>query len=147
MRSATIGIPLGCLLVLAIVVPEFGGVLIPTMGIVVVAAALFLNPRETMIVAGAAVLTAVAVAFATDTDHKAYRIGNVALASLLGVAGHLMMAHAFSRAEASRLVPIEYTALLYAAIIDFVWFGHAVAPSTLLGAAAIILGALLASRR
>ena len=26
------------------------------------------------------------VAFATDTDHKAYRIGNVALASLLGVA-------------------------------------------------------------
>ncbi len=86
LRSATIGIPLGCLLVLAIVVPEFGGVLIPTMGIVVVAAALFLNPRETMIVAGAAVLTAVAVAFATDTDHKAYRIGNVALASLLGVA-------------------------------------------------------------
>jgi len=71
----------------------------------------------------------------------------IAVASLLGVAGHLMMAHAFSRAEASRLVPIEYTALLYAAIIDFVWFGHAVAPSTLLGAAAIILGALLASRR
>ena len=68
LRSATIGIPLGCLLVLAIVVPEFGGVLIPTMGIVVVAAALFLNPRETMIVAGAAVLTAVAVASSSSAS-------------------------------------------------------------------------------
>ena len=85
-NSAVIGIPLGCLLVIAITVPEFGGVLIPTMGIVVVAAALFLTPRQTMIVAAAAILTAVGVAVATDTNFKPYRIGNVVLASLLGVA-------------------------------------------------------------
>lgn len=84
-HSGLIGIPLGCLLVLALVVPQLGGVLIPTMGIVVVAAALFLTPRQTMIVAGAAVLTAVGVAVATDTNFKPYRIGNVVLASLLGV--------------------------------------------------------------
>lgn len=85
-NSAAIGIPLGCLLVLAIVVPEFGGVLIPSMGIIVVAAALFLTLRQTAIVAAAAVLTAIGVALLADTQLKAYRIGNVVLASLLGVA-------------------------------------------------------------
>lgn len=67
--------------------------------------------------------------------------------ALLGVCGHLMMARAFSVGPAARLVPIEYTALIYAALIDYVWFGHSLAPTTLMGAAAIIFGALLASRR
>lgn len=68
-------------------------------------------------------------------------------AALIGVSAHLMMARAFSEGEASRLVPIEYTALIYAAAMDFAWFGRPVATSTLLGAAAIITGALLASKR
>jgi PAS domain-containing protein len=77
---------LGCLLVLAILVTEFSGSLIPTMGIVVVAAALFLTPRHTAIVAAAAIFTGVTITIATDASFKQYRIGNVVLASLLGVA-------------------------------------------------------------
>lgn len=85
-NSAVIGIALGCLLVLAFFVPEFGGVLIPSMGIIVVAAALFLTVRQTAIVAVVAILTAIGVALIADSNHKAYRIGNVVLAALLGLA-------------------------------------------------------------
>ncbi len=81
-----IGIALGCLLVLAITVAEFGGPLIPTMGIVVVAAGLYLSSRQTLIVAGAAIATALLLILTQEVDQPWYRLGNVVLASLLGVA-------------------------------------------------------------
>ncbi len=81
-----IGVALGCLLVLAITVGEFGWPLIPTMGIVVVAAGLYLSSRQTLIVAGSAVATALVLILTQDVDRPWYRLGNVVLASLLGVA-------------------------------------------------------------
>lgn len=74
-------------------------------------------------------------------------LAQLALAALLGVLGHLMMARAYSRAPAARLAPLEYSALIYAAVIDLIWFGHGLSQGTLIGAAAIIVAALLTSRR
>lgn len=66
---------------------------------------------------------------------------------ILGVAGHLCMAHAFRRAEASALAPTEYSALLFATLFGYLIFGDIPALATLLGASLIIIGTLLAVRR
>ncbi len=99
---AIIGVALGCLLTLGVVVSQLGAPLIVTMGIVVVAAGLFLTPRQTLIVAVAAVASAVAVAFAFDVENQLYRIGNVLLASALGLAASWALQQRVRRIEALR---------------------------------------------
>ena len=74
-------------------------------------------------------------------------LAGFALAAGLGVLGHLLMASAYSRAPAARLAPLEYSALIYAAAIDLVWFGNRLSFDTVLGALAIIGAAVLATRR
>ncbi|HRK24546.1 MAG TPA: DMT family transporter [Beijerinckiaceae bacterium] len=69
------------------------------------------------------------------------------LAPLLGVAGHLLMTHAYARMPAARLAPTEYSALIYAITLDSLWFSTSPANDMLLGAIAIILAAALAARR
>lgn len=69
------------------------------------------------------------------------------VAAALGVGGHLMFARAYSMAPAAQLAPLEYSALIYAATLDFVWFGTLVSTQTLVGAGLIILGVLITSRR
>lgn len=66
---------------------------------------------------------------------------------LLGTAGHLCMAWAYGRADASRLGVLEYTAFVWALGIGLAAFGEIPSLSTLLGAALIVGGALIASRR
>ena len=65
----------------------------------------------------------------------------------LGVGGHLLLARAFSKAEAARLAPLEYTALVWAVLLGFTVFGEVPTATTLAGAALIVGGALVASRR
>ncbi|QIB33768.1 DMT family transporter [Ancylobacter pratisalsi] len=65
---------------------------------------------------------------------------------LLGTGGHLCMTWAYGRADASRLGVLEYTAFVWAGAIGFIIFGEVPAPSTLIGAALIVGGALIASR-
>lgn len=74
-------------------------------------------------------------------------LAGFALAAGLGVIGHLLMASAYSRAPAARLAPLEYSALIYAAALDLIWFGQGLTPETAAGAVAIILGAVLATKR
>ncbi|MFT0859336.1 DMT family transporter [Ancylobacter sp. G4_0304] len=69
-----------------------------------------------------------------------------ALIGLLGTAGHLCMAWAYGRADASRLGVLEYTAFVWAVAIGLFAFGEVPTVSTLGGAALIVVGALLASR-
>jgi drug/metabolite transporter (DMT)-like permease len=66
---------------------------------------------------------------------------------LLGVGGHLCMAHAFRRAEATALAPTEYSALLFATLFGYLVFGDIPALATIFGASLIIIGTLLAVRR
>lgn len=66
---------------------------------------------------------------------------------LLGTAGHLCMAWAYKRADASRLGVLEYTSFIWAVAIGFVVFAEVPTLSTLGGAALIVGGALIASRQ
>lgn len=69
------------------------------------------------------------------------------LAGALGVSGHLLLTSAFARAEASRIAPIEYTGLVWAALVGYVGFGEIPYAVTWFGAALIIMGSLTVSRR
>lgn len=68
-------------------------------------------------------------------------------AGLLGVAGHLMLTSAFARAAASRLAPIEYTALVWASLLGFAFFGEIPLWTTYAGAVLIVAAAVAVSRR
>ncbi|WP_199088510.1 DMT family transporter [Bosea sp. ASV33] len=69
------------------------------------------------------------------------------LAGALGVAGHLTLTSAYARAAASRLAPIEYTALVWASLLGFFLFDEVPLYTTYLGALLIVAGAVAVSRR
>ncbi|MGJ3264241.1 MAG: DMT family transporter [Salinarimonas sp.] len=69
------------------------------------------------------------------------------LVGTLGVGGHLLLARAFRSAEAARIAPIDYTALVWAAALGLVLFGEVPGLATLAGAVLIVAGAVVASRR
>ncbi|PZO02830.1 MAG: EamA/RhaT family transporter [Hyphomicrobiales bacterium] len=68
-------------------------------------------------------------------------------AGALGVAGHLTLTSAFARAEASRLAPLEYTALIWASLLGYFVFGEVPLITTYAGAVLIVAGAVAISRR
>jgi S-adenosylmethionine uptake transporter len=74
-------------------------------------------------------------------------LGAYALAGLLAVCGHLMLTSAFARAPASRLAPIEYTALIWASLLGYLMFGEVPLLTTYAGALLIVAGAVAVSRR
>ncbi len=78
-RHAAVAFPvaIGVLLVLGVGVLLFGGSLIPTLGITVVGAALFLPPIRTAVVAVIALGLATLLMLTQDLEHPGYRIGNV----------------------------------------------------------------------
>jgi len=69
------------------------------------------------------------------------------IASIMSTAGALLFAFAYARAEASYLAVTEYSAFLWAAALGWMIFGEHVTGYTLAGAALIVGGCLLASRR
>jgi drug/metabolite transporter (DMT)-like permease len=69
------------------------------------------------------------------------------LAGLLGVTGHLSLTYAFSKANASRVAPTEYTSLVWAALIGFVAFAEVPTAYTWAGSALIIVGSLALARK
>ena len=74
-------------------------------------------------------------------------LGLFLLVGLIGVAGHFLLAHAFARAEASRLAPVHYTTLIWGVLFGYLFFSDIPAPATLAGATLIILGTLATHRR
>src|SRR3954466_12455409 len=74
-------------------------------------------------------------------------LGSFAFIAMLGVGGHFLMTSAFSRAEAARLAPLEYTALIWAALLGYGFFGEVPTVATLAGAVLIVAGAVIAARR
>jgi S-adenosylmethionine uptake transporter len=71
----------------------------------------------------------------------------IALAALLAFFSMMLMSWAYARAEAQQLVPIEYTAFLWAALVGWVAFNEPVTSATLAGTALIIIGCLIATRQ
>lgn len=70
----------------------------------------------------------------------------ITFAALLAFVSLLLFAWAYARAEAQKLAPLEYTALVWAALFGFLVFGEEVAWSTLVGACLIISGCVVAAR-
>lgn len=68
------------------------------------------------------------------------------VAGALTVAGSLAIAFAYARAEASVLVPTEYSGFVWAAIFGWLFFREAVTLPTLAGTALIVTGCWIATR-
>lgn len=66
---------------------------------------------------------------------------------MLGVAGHLCLARAYAGAEASRLAPLDYTALIWALGLGFFAFGEIPTLGAAAGATLIFLGVLIGARK
>ncbi|MDE2561542.1 MAG: DMT family transporter [Sphingomonadales bacterium] len=71
----------------------------------------------------------------------------LAASALLAGVSLMGLGWAYARAEAQVLVPLEYTAFIWAALVGWVVFGEAVTWRTLAGVALIVAGCLYAARR
>lgn len=70
----------------------------------------------------------------------------ILLAAGLAFTSLAALAWAYARVEAKRLIPIEYSAFLWAAIIGWLAFGETVTVSTVAGASLIVGGCIIAAR-
>ncbi|MGE4432100.1 MAG: DMT family transporter [Sphingobium sp.] len=71
----------------------------------------------------------------------------VLLATGLVVASQLSLGWAYARAPASRLIPLEYSAFIWAALLGWLVFGETLSARVVAGAAVIVAACLIASRR
>lgn len=67
-------------------------------------------------------------------------LGATAAGALMGTTALGLLSWGYARAEAQVLLPIEYTAFLWAALLGWLFFAEPVGPSTVMGAALIVLG-------
>lgn len=74
-------------------------------------------------------------------------IALILLAGALGTLGMLGITWAFTRLEASRLAPMEYTSFVWAALLGYLLFGEVPTLTTAASATLIIGGCLLLLRR
>ena len=70
----------------------------------------------------------------------------VASAALAAVS-LLLLSWAYARAEAQVLVPVEYTAFVWAAILGWLYFDEALTATTVIGTVLIVAGCIIAARR
>jgi S-adenosylmethionine uptake transporter len=74
-------------------------------------------------------------------------VPGLAFAAALAFVSLILLSWAYARAEAHYLVPVEYSALIWAALFGWLIFRETVAPLTIVGAAMIVAGCLIAARR
>jgi S-adenosylmethionine uptake transporter len=72
--------------------------------------------------------------------------GAIALGAVLATSSLALLAWAYARAEAQVLMPIEYTAFLWAAVMGWYFFAEPVGLATLAGAVLIVIGCWLGTR-
>ncbi len=68
-------------------------------------------------------------------------------AAALALVSLLFVSWGYARAEAQALVPIEYSAFIWASILGWLFFAEPVTLTTLIGAALIVTGCLIVARR
>lgn len=71
----------------------------------------------------------------------------LAAATVLSLSGQLMLSWAFARAEAQYLIPIEYTAFVWAMMFGWFFYNERVDWTTIAGALLIIAGCLVVAFR
>ena len=72
---------------------------------------------------------------------------DIGAAALLATGAAMALAWAYARAETQVLVPIEYSAFLWAALFGWLFFREALGPGTVAGAVLIVIGCWIAARR
>lgn len=72
---------------------------------------------------------------------------DIGAAALLATGAAIALAWAYARAEAQVLVPVEYSAFLWAALFGWLFFREELGPGTVAGAALIVVGCWIAARR
>jgi S-adenosylmethionine uptake transporter len=75
------------------------------------------------------------------------QLAPLAGAALLGVLSLLLLSWAYARAEAKILIPVEYTAFIWAAMFGWLVFAEEVTFTTLAGTVLIVTGCLVAARQ
>jgi S-adenosylmethionine uptake transporter len=73
--------------------------------------------------------------------------GGAALAAAFAMGSLALMSMAYRRAEAQRLVSIEYTAFIWAALLGWWVFDEGLTLQTLLGTGLIVAGCLTSLRK
>lgn len=73
--------------------------------------------------------------------------GLVSAGAALATCSMMLLTWAYARAEAQVLVPLEYTAFLWAAVVGWVAFAEPVTRGTVAGVTLIVAGCVLAARR
>ncbi len=69
------------------------------------------------------------------------------LAAVLGIIASLLMSWAYARAQARILIPVEYTAFVWAALFGWLVFEEKVTVTTVAGTALIVIGCLITARQ
>lgn len=72
---------------------------------------------------------------------------DIGAAALLATGAAIALAWAYARAETQVLLPIEYSAFLWAALFGWLFFREELGPGTVAGAALIVVGCWIAARR
>ena len=70
----------------------------------------------------------------------------IAGVTALSISGQLMMSWSYGRAEAQYLIPVEYSAFVWAIALGWFFFGEVVSWPTIAGAGLIIAGCIVAAR-
>ncbi len=71
----------------------------------------------------------------------------ISAAGLLTVIGAMTLAWAYARAQTQALVPLEYSAFLWASLFGWLFFREAVSLATIAGTVLIVCGCLIAARQ
>jgi S-adenosylmethionine uptake transporter len=72
---------------------------------------------------------------------------HLAAAAVLGTAALLLLSWAYARAEARILIPVEYTAFIWASLFGWLAFSEVLTVATLGGTLLIVVGCLVAMRQ
>jgi S-adenosylmethionine uptake transporter len=70
----------------------------------------------------------------------------IGAAAVLAIVSQLFLSWAYARAEAQKLIPLEYSAFLWAALLGWWVFGERLTIPTLIGTVMIVAGCLIAAR-
>lgn len=74
-------------------------------------------------------------------------LGLIAGGAVLAMISLMVISWGYGRAEAQALLPIEYSAFIWAALVGWAMFGEALGWATVAGAVLIVAGCLIAARK
>lgn len=74
-------------------------------------------------------------------------VPDLLMSAIFAFLSMMLLAWAYARAEAQYLLPVEYTAFIWGALLGWLVFDETVSALTLIGALMIVAGCLIAARR